>query len=217
MQAMILAAGRGERMLPLTENTPKPLLKVNGKPLIQHQIERLVNAGYTNIVINHGPMGDQIENFIGDGTGFNAKICYSAEHDNLLDTGGGIFKALTLLGSDPFLVVNADVWTNYPFSNLPDNLPGLAHLVLVDNPPQHRQGDFALLNGRVHQTGERMLTFSGIGVYRPELFEGCSTGPFPLAPLLCNAMQHEQVTGEYFQGLWSDIGTPDRLKQLQAG
>lgn len=216
MQAMILAAGRGERMLPLTENTPKPLLMVNGKPLIQHHIERLVNAGFTEIVINHGPMGDQIENYLGDGSVFNAKIFYSAEHDNLLDTGGGIFKALTLLGNEPFVVVNADVWTNYPFSNLPDNPRGLAHLVLVDNPPQHPQGDFALVNGKVHQSGEHMLTFSGIGVYRPGLFEGCSDGSFPLAPLLRNAMDREQVTGEFFQGIWSDIGTPDRLKQLQA-
>lgn len=216
MQVMILAAGRGERMLPLTERTPKPLLTVNGKPLIQHQVERLVNSGFTDIVINHGPMGDQIENFLGDGSGFNAKICYSAENDDLLDTGGGIFKALSLLKSDPFVVVNADIWTNYPYSILPDNLPGLAHLVLVENPPQHPQGDFALLNGKVCQTGERMLTFSGIGVYRPELFNGCSDGPFPLAPLLCKAMEQELVSGEYFQGIWSDIGTPDRLEQLQA-
>ena len=215
MQAMILAAGRGERMLPLTQHTPKPLLTVKGKPLIQHQVERLVNAGLKDLVINHGLMGDQIENFLGDGSGFGAKIRYSAEHDNPLDTGGGIFKALTLLGKGPFVVVNADVWTNYPFTKLPDDPNGLAHLVLVDNPPQHPHGDFALINGMVHRAGEEMLTFSGIGVYRPELFEGCSDGPFPLAPLLSAAMEQGQVTGEYFKGTWTDVGTPERLKDLQ--
>ncbi len=216
MRAMILAAGRGERMRPLTDKTPKPLLKVNGKPLIQYQIERLVNAGLTELVINHGLMGEQIELFLGDGDTFGARIQYSPEHNEILETGGGIYKALPLLGDKPFVVVNADVWTEYPFSQLPEEPAGLAHLVLVDNPPHHPQGDFALTDNVVSTEGNTLYTFSGIGVYQPALFMNCHEGAFPLAPLLRETIDQGRVTGEHFAGQWLDVGTPERLQSLQS-
>ena len=212
---MILAAGRGERMRPLTDTTPKPLLEVNNKPLIQHQIEHLVSEGFTEMVINHGLMGEQIESFLGDGLQFGASIQYSAEHNKLLETGGGIYRALPLLGNKPFIVVNADIWTDYPFSQLLNKLAGLAHLVLVDNPPQHPQGDFALEDGLVVQDSKTRYTFSGIGVYRPELFVNCSNGSFPLVPLIRKAVTQGEVTGEHYAGIWIDVGTPERLQRLQ--
>jgi MurNAc alpha-1-phosphate uridylyltransferase len=215
MRVMILAAGRGERMRPLTDKTPKPLLEVNNKPLIQHLIERLVNEGLTEMVINHGLMGEQIESFLEDGRQFGAGIQYSAENNKLLETGGGIYKALPLLGDEPFVVVNADVWTDYPFSQLLNEPVGLAHLVLVNNPPQHPQGDFALQGGQVTQEGKTRYTFSGIGVYRPELFVDCDEGPFLLTPLLCEVMTQGRVTGEHYAGIWIDVGTPERLRSLQ--
>jgi MurNAc alpha-1-phosphate uridylyltransferase len=215
MRVMILAAGMGERMRPLTDTTPKPLLEVNNKPLIQHQVERLVSEGLTEMVINHGLMGEKIESFLGDGQQLGASIQYSAEHNNLLETGGGIYKALPLLGDEPFVVVNADVWTDYPFSQLPNEPAGLAHLVLIDNPPQHPQGDFALQDGQVTQEDKTRYTFSGIGVYRSELFIHCDNGPFSLTPLLREAMAQGKVTGEHYAGLWIDVGTPERLQCLQ--
>lgn len=202
-------------MRPLTDTTPKPLLEVNNKPLIQHQIEHLVSEGLTEMVINHGLMGEQIESFLGDGLQFGASIQYSAEHNKLLETGGGIYRALPLLGDKPFIVVNADIWTDYPFSQLLNKLAGLAHLVLVDNPPQHPQGDFALEDGLVVQDSKTRYTFSGIGVYRPELFVNCSDGSFPLVPLIRKAVTQGEVTGEHYAGIWIDVGTPERLQRLQ--
>ncbi|MCG2635192.1 MAG: nucleotidyltransferase family protein [Gammaproteobacteria bacterium] len=208
MKAMILAAGRGERMRPLTDDTPKPLLQVRGKPLIQHQIEQLVSAGINQIVINHAYLGEQIEAALGDGTRFGARINYSAEAAGALETGGGILQALPLL-SDPFIVVNGDLWTDYPFANLPGDLDALAHLVLVDNPDHNATGDF-----QINGNGDEKLTYSGIGVYRKALFEQCQPGRFPLAPLLRRAVGLKQLSAEHFRGTWIDIGTPERLAEL---
>jgi MurNAc alpha-1-phosphate uridylyltransferase len=211
MKAMILAAGRGERMRPLTDSTPKPLLRIGGQMLIEHHVHALARAGISELVINHAHLGEQIVRALGDGSAYGVSIRYSHEHDAALDTGGGIFNALPLLGEAPFLVVNADIWTDFDFSGLPQDIEGLAHLVMVDNPPQHPEGDFSLSEGRLSQQGPAMLTYSGIGVYRPELFAGCSPGAFPLAPLLRAAMDQGRVTGEHFSGSWFDIGTPERL------
>ncbi len=213
MKAMILAAGRGERMRPLTDHTPKPLLKVAGKALIEYHIEALVAAGIDELVINHAYLGEQVEQALGDGRRYGARIQYSAEGE-ALETGGGILKALPLLGGEPFVVVNGDIWTDYDFAALPGEPEGLAHLVLVDNPAHHPQGDFVLHQGRVHDRPGKRLTFSGIGVYRPELFASHRPGAFPLAPLLRAAMAKNVVSGEHYQGAWHDVGTPQRLSEL---
>ena len=212
--AMILAAGRGERMRPLSDNIPNPLLEAGGKPLIVHLIERLARAGIHDLVINHSHLGEQVERYLGDGSRYGVRIAYSHEAGGGLETGGGIFKALPLINTDPFLVVNGDIWTDYPFERLPARIAGLAHLVLVDNPPQHPRGDFALRDGRVHAEGEPRLTFSGIGLYARALFAHCQPGKFPLAPLLRAAMAQGQVSGERYAGDWRDIGTPQRLEEL---
>lgn len=211
---MILAAGRGERMRPLTDHTPKPLLPVAGQPLIVHQMTALRAAGITELVINTGHLGAQLASVLGDGGTWGLRIVYSPEPPEALETGGGIFQALPLLGSEPFLVVNGDVWTDYPFVRLPAAPVGLAHLVLVDNPSHHPAGDFSLRNGRVEETGAARLTFSGISVLRPELFADCAPGRFPLGPLLRRAMADERVSGEHHRGGWRDIGTPQRLAEL---
>ncbi len=217
MRAMILAAGRGNRMRPLTDHTPKPLLRVGGKPLIQYHIERLAAAGIRELAINHAHFGEQIEETLGDGSGLGVSIRYSPEGEGrALETGGGIFKALPLLGPAPFLAINADIWTDCPFADLDRGLAAddLAHLVLVENPAHHPSGDFALDNGRVRSDGFPRYTFSGIGIYRPALFDGCTPGAFPLAPLLRRAMDRGQVGGRLHLGHWHDIGTPERLDAL---
>lgn len=211
---MILAAGRGDRMRPLTDNTPKPLLQINGKPLIQYQIEKLVSAGIKDIVINHAIMGDQIEAWFGNGRQLGANITYSAEGSMPLETGGGIFRALPYLGSDPFIAVNADIWTDYPYQDLPKTLTGQAHLILVNNPRHNPNGDFAMHDGYICNQGTVRYTFSGIGVYSHELFRHSSNGVFPLAPLIRKAAEGRQVTAELYQGIWIDIGTPERLQEL---
>ena len=211
MKAMILAAGRGERMRPLTDSTPKPLLRIGGQTLIEHHVYALSQAGITGLVINHAWLGGQIVKALGDGSAYGVAIVYSPEAGAALETGGGIFNALPLLGSDPFVVVNADIWTGFPFAGLPPEPDGLAHLVMVDNPEHHKQGDFSLSADRLSQNGPAMLTFSGIGVYRPELFAECTAGAFPLAPVLRRAMDAGQVSGERYSGSWFDIGTPERL------
>jgi len=215
MKAMILAAGRGERMRPLTDRVPKPLLEVAGKPLIQYHIEALREAGFDELVVNHAHLGEQIVARLGDGRAFGVHIDYSAEPPGALETGGGIRQALPLLGSDAFLVVNGDIWTDYPYRQLRRHPEGLAHLVLVDNPEHHRDGDFRLDAGRVRVEGDARLTFSGIGLYRPELFADRAPGRFPLAPLLRSAMHTGRVTGEHYQGKWMDIGTTQRLAELE--
>jgi len=214
MHAMILAAGRGERMRPLTDHIPKPLLEVAGKPLIVHHIERLVASGIPSIVINHAHLGERIEEALGDGLRWGAKIRYSREL-SALETGGGIYKALPLLGPGPFLVVNGDIWTDLDFAQLRLGDGLLAHLVLVDNPPHNPVGDFALGNGRVSPGGRQRYTFSGIGVYCPELFRDCSSGAFALTSLLRTAMAQGLVSGELHTGHWLDVGTPERLQALE--
>lgn len=225
MKAMILAAGRGERMRPLTDRVPKPLLPVAGRPLIVHAIERLARAGVRDLVINLGYRGEQISDRLGDGARWGVRIAYSDEGDpplgTLLDTGGGVFRALELLGDEPFLLVNADVYAEFDFTALAElaqRLPDreLAHLVLVPNPPHRPDGDFTLHGDRVLNEGESRLTFSGLSILRPELFCQCEDGRFPLAPLLRHAAACGQLGGERFDGCWSDVGTPERLAQLEA-
>jgi MurNAc alpha-1-phosphate uridylyltransferase len=211
MKAMILAAGRGERMRPLTDTTPKPLLRIGGQTMIERHVHALARTGITDLVINYAHLGEQIEAALGNGNAYGVTIRYSPEAGGALETGGGIFNALSLLGSEPFLVVNSDIWTDFAFEQLPEQPDGLAHLVMVDNPGHHPQGDFSLSAGLLSQKGPAMLTFSGIGVYRPELFSGCAAGAFPLAPLLRRAMDAGQVSGEHYSGSWFDIGTPERL------
>ena len=213
-RAMILAAGRGERMRPLTDHTPKPLLLADGKPLIEYHLEALARAGIRDIVVNHAHLGDQIEAFLGDGSRWGVSISFSEEPAGALETGGGIFNALPLLGRGCFIVVNGDIWADYDFSKSECAKDKLAHLVLVDNPEHHPEGDFQLKEGLVTEGRENCLTFSGIGIYRPELFEGCTRGAFPLAPLLRSAMVRGEVSGEYHQEAWVDVGTPGRLEEL---
>ena len=214
MKAMILAAGRGERMRPLTDKIPKPLLEVAGKPLIVHTIECLKRGGIREIVVNFAHLGQQIVECLGDGSQFGVSITYSDESEGALETGGGIFKSLPLLGDDPFVVINSDVWTDFPIANLPRSLSGLVHLVLVQNPEHHPAGDFYLDDTLVNLDHGQRLTFSGIGVYSPRLFEGVTEKCFPLVPLLHEAMINHQVTGERYDGEWVDVGTPERLANL---
>ncbi|MCG6897405.1 MAG: nucleotidyltransferase family protein [Thiocapsa sp.] len=213
MKAMILAAGRGNRMRPLTDRIPKPLLEAGGKPLIQYHIERLAAAGIRDLVINHAHLGEQIEAALGDGRTLGVRIRYSPERP-ALETGGGIFRALPLLGPDPFLVINGDVWTDLDPSGLRLAESDLAHLVLVGNPGHHPGGDFALVEGRVALEGDTRLTYSGIGLYSPKLFADCAPGVFPLAPLLRRAILERRVSGVRYPGQWLDIGTPERLAEL---
>ncbi|MCE5182065.1 MAG: nucleotidyltransferase family protein [Betaproteobacteria bacterium] len=215
MKAMILAAGRGERMRPLTDVTPKPLLEAGGKPLIVWHIERLARAGYTELVINHAHLGGQIEAALGDGRRFGVSIRYSPEAE-ALETAGGIANVLPLLGPAPFLVVNGDIFCDHDFAGLPRELSALsAYLVLVDNPDHHPGGDFSLKDGRVSGEGEPKLTFSGIGIYRPEMFSAIPRGSkAKLAPLLREQMVTGRVGGECHAGFWLDVGTPQRLATL---
>jgi MurNAc alpha-1-phosphate uridylyltransferase len=226
LKAIILAAGRGERMRPLTDHTPKPLLQAGGKPLIAWHIERLVRAGITDLVINHAHLGTQIEQVLGDGNRFGARIRYSDE-GTALETAGGIAFALPLLGNEPFAVVNGDIYCDYDFSHLPalaermQNSQDSIHLVLVDNPAHHPNGDFGLQEGRVLTLPPspfslpRSYTFSGIGVYRPSLFASITRGTkAPLAPLLREQIALGKASGEHHRGIWVDVGTPQRLDEL---
>jgi MurNAc alpha-1-phosphate uridylyltransferase len=221
MRAMILAAGRGERMRPLTDCTPKSLLPVGGKPLIQWHVEKLARAGCSELMINHAWLGEQIEACLGDGARFGLSIGYSAEGE-ALETAGGIAKALPQLGAAPFLVVNADIFTSIDYAALLARQPALeadtlAHLVLVGNPEHNPRGDFALEGNLVRDEGGARLTFAGIGIYHPVLFRGIHPGArAQLAPLLRAAMREGRVTGELFSGLWADVGTPERLARVDA-
>ncbi len=216
MKAIILAAGRGERMRPLTDQTPKPLLSVGGKPLIIWHLERLAKAGFKEVVINHAHLGAQIEQALGDGKSWGLKIQYSPEK-NALETAGGIANALSLLGSVPFLVVNGDTFTDIDFASVKLPLSHLVHLVLVDNPAQHPQGDFSIENGLLKNDGVAKLTFSGVGIYHPDLFASLVPGePAKLAPLLRQAIANNLASAQHYQGVWHDIGTPERLYSLDA-
>ena len=214
MQAMILAAGRGERLRPLTDHTPKPLLPVMGKALIVRHIEALGRAGIRRLVINLGHLGGQIRACLGDGGHYSAEIQYSDEGACALETAGGIIQALPLLDDAPFMVVSADIYTDFDFKSLLWEPRDDAHLVLVDNPPHHPRGDFSLIKGRVALNAGKRLTYSGIGLYRPRLFHGLPPGKRPLAPLLREAARHNRLSGEFFAGKWHDIGTKDRLDAL---
>ncbi len=214
--AMILAAGQGTRMRPLTANCPKPLLEAGGRALIEHQITALVTAGIERLVINHAYLGEKIVTRLGDGSRYGLEILYSAEGAEGLETAGGIRHALPLLGKQPFIVTNGDIWTDYPYRQLALAADHLAHLVLVDNPPFHPDGDFSLSQGQVgpRQAGTS-LTFSGIAVYRPVLFLDLPPGPQALAPLLRQAIDDGLVGGSHYTGDWADIGTPERLAALR--
>ncbi len=213
MMAMVLAAGRGERMRPLTENRPKALLEVAGRPLIEHHLESLKSAGIDNVVVNLGWHGEQIAERIGSGASWGLTVAYSPEGDNILETGGGIHRALPLLGDKPFLVVNADVFTDMPMpQELADDAMG--HLVMVPTPEHKAAGDFDLEDGLIAVADDPALTFSGVAVYRPEFFADCEPGRFPLAPMLKEAAQAGRLTGSLYEGLWVDVGTPERLETL---
>lgn len=233
MKALIFAAGLGERMRPLTDTTPKPLLRVGGKPLIEWHLEKLAALGIRDVVVNTSWLADQFPAMLGDGARWNLRLRYAYEGDTPLETGGGMLNALPLLaegdaGDAPFLLVNGDVWTDYDFARLPRAPRGLAHLVLVDPPAQAPRGDFALdADGHVRTDGQHMLTYAGIGVYRPQLLDGWRAiipspmrangkPKFPLAPLLRAHMAAGAIRGEHHRGRWTDVGTPERLQRLDA-
>jgi MurNAc alpha-1-phosphate uridylyltransferase len=217
LKVMLLAAGRGERMRPLTDQKPKPLLEVGGQPLIVWHLKRLARAGFADVVINLSWLGEQIAAALGDGSRFGVQIEYSREPWPALETGGGIHHALPLLGTSPFLLVNGDVHTDINFAALQLRPGDLAQLVLVPNPPQHAGGDFWLdPQGRVHPVAGERLTYSGVGVFDPALFDGCEPGRFPLLPLLLKAREGRRLGGQKHAGTWLDIGTPERLAQLDA-
>jgi N-acetyl-alpha-D-muramate 1-phosphate uridylyltransferase len=227
--ALIFAAGLGERMRPLTDRTPKPLLPVGGKPLIVWHLEKLAAAGVHYVVINTSHLAEQFPDTLGDGSRWGLRIRYAYEGPTPLETGGGMLNALPLLGSAPFIAVNGDIWCDVDFAALPSEPAGLAHMLLVDNPPQHPHGDFALdAHGTVHDDGDARLTFSGIGVYRQELLQGwrevignvagtdMQPPRFRLTPLLRAAMANDAISGSHYRGAWTDVGTPQRLAQLEA-
>jgi MurNAc alpha-1-phosphate uridylyltransferase len=214
MKAMILAAGKGERMRPLTLTRPKPLLEVNGRPLIEHHIQALAAAGITELVINHAWLGDQLEAVLGDGSRLGVSIRFSAEGEPL-ETGGGIFRALPLLGSEPFMLINGDIRTDVDFAALALPAGCLAHLVLVDNPVHHPTGDFGLVDGRVTLDAPEKLTYSGIAVLHPQLFSDCTSGAFKLVDVLRPAIVAGQVSGQRLAGRWVDVGTLERLAEAE--
>lgn len=216
MKAMILAAGRGERMRPLTDQIPKPLLEVAGKPLIVWHLEKLAKANFEEVIINHAHLGEMIEAYVGDGSRWNLKITYSRE-GSPLETAGGIKKALPLIGDQPFLVVNADIYTDFNFATIKNrNLNDCkGHLVMVKNPKQHPDGDFFLQNNQIELEGKERLTFSGIAIYQPKIFEDINIEPVAkLAPILKKLIGAKCISGEAYQGLWFDIGTPERLNEV---
>ncbi len=211
---MILAAGRGERLRPLTDTTPKSLVEVRGKPLLECHLHALQTAGVETVVINLGWLGDKVFDRIGSGARYDLNVVYSNEGDNILETGGGIHRALPMLGDDPFLVVNADIYTDMPFSGINLGANDMAHLVLVPTPPNKEGGDFALADGRVRNSGTELLTFSGVSVYRPEFFADCEPGRFSVVPMLRAAADDDRISGSVYAGLWRDVGTPARLAEL---
>lgn len=230
-RALVFAAGHGERMRPLTEHTPKPLLMAGGRRLIEWHLEKLAAAGFDEVVINTAHLAAQFPATLGDGSRWGLRLVYSHEGDEPLETGGGMLHALAHLGEEPFAVVNGDVWTDLDFAGLPVEPAGAAHLVLVDNPPQHPHGDFHLdADGRVHVDGEPRLTYAGIGVYRPSLltrwqddlaaaghaWNGTTPPRFALVHLLHEAMRRGEVSGQHHHGRWTDVGTPERLAKLDA-
>lgn len=214
MKAIVLAAGRGERMRPLTDNTPKPLLLVGGKPLIVHHLEALERAGVRDVVINLSWLGGHIREAIGDGARYGVRITYSDEGPVALETGGGIFRALPALGDDAFIVISADIWTDYPLASLQLAAQDMAHFVLAPNPPFHPRGDFGLRGDRATDADPRH-TYANIGVFRPEFFAGAPGGRFPLAPLMFDWIHRGKVSAELYRGRWHNLGTPAQLAELE--
>ena len=214
--ALIFAAGRGERMRPLTDTTPKPLLRIGGKRLIEYHLERLAAAGVSDIAINTSHFAEQFPDALGDGSRWNLRIRYSYEGAEPLETGGGMLHALPLLGDAPFIAVNGDIFCDFDFAELPAQPRGFAHLVVVDNPAQHPIGDFVLRDELLHDEATPRLTFAGIGVYRAQLLDGQIAGRFGLTPLLRAAMRQGRIAGKHYRGRWADIGTPGRLDELEA-
>jgi MurNAc alpha-1-phosphate uridylyltransferase len=215
MRAMILAAGRGKRLRPLTDTTPKPLLDVDGRPLIEHHLENLAMAGFREVVINLAHLGDMIQDRLGNGARWGLNIHYSPEPPAALDTGGGIERALPLLGQSPFAVINSDVFSDYPLARLRAIKCDHAHLVLVPNPTHNPDGDFVLQAGRIIPGTQQRHTFSGISVYHPRFFSSAPGGRYSTVPMLRKAAALQQVTGEIYKGIWHDIGTPERLEALR--
>ena len=216
MKAMILAAGYGKRMLPLTEKLPKPLLNVQGRTLVEHHLHNLARAGFQDVVINLGHLGHMIEDAIGDGSRYGLRVQFSPEGPDPLETGGGMIKALPLLGVDPFIIVNADIFCDYDFSIIPPlDDQSDAHLVLVDTPSYKANGDFSLCDGYVVDNAEPALTYSGIALYHPRILDGAKVERFSIIPRLRQAITDGRVSGSYHTGMWSDVGTPDRLLELQ--
>jgi MurNAc alpha-1-phosphate uridylyltransferase len=217
--ALILAAGIGERMRPLTTHTPKPLLDVHGKPLIVHHIEKLVAADVRYIVINTSHLAEQFPEALGDGSRWGVRIRYSYEGPSPLETGGGMHNALPLLGPEPFIVVSADIWSDIDYAALPREPDGVAHLVMVDNPDFHPKGDFALRDGRLYEgdgpAGAERLTFGNVGVYRREIVEDEVAGRFKLLPMYQRAIEAGRLSGEKYTGLWRNVGTPAQLDELR--
>ena len=216
MKAMILAAGRGERMRPLSDSTPKPLMEVGGKKLIEYRLEALRAAQVYECVINLSYRAKQIRDFLGDGKRWGVSIQYSDEGDTPLESAGGIINALPLLGDNLFILINADIWTDYNISLLPNKLAGLAHLVMVNNPQHNPEGDFYLESGMLVSKAVQKFTYSGIGVFNPTLFKNRKPGRQALKPILLNAIEQKLASGEYYRGQWSDIGTPERLTEIQS-
>ena len=213
---MILAAGRGERLRPLTDETPKSLVEVGGRSLLERHLDHVKAAGIETVVINLGWLGDRIVERVGSGRRHGLEVIYSQEGDNILETGGGIFKALPTLGDGPFVVINADIFTDMPIPEVTLADDQLGHLVMVPSPEYRAGGDFDIEEGRIRNSSEQSLTFSGVAIYRPQLFDGCEPGRFPLAPLLRAAAADGRLSGSLYEGLWADIGTPERLEALRA-
>ena len=215
MRAMILAAGRGERLRPLTNQLPKSLVEVRGRSLLERHLDNVHAAGIDTVVINLGWLGDQIVERLGSGKRYGLEIIYSQEGEDILETGGGIHKALPQLGIEPFLVVNADIYTDMPVPDMQISDSHLGHLVMVPTPEYRERGDFDLEEGLIRNGESAAFTFSGVAIYRPEFFDGCEAGRFPLAPMLREAADRGQLSGSLYKGLWADVGTPERLAALQ--
>jgi len=212
--AMILAAGRGERLRPVTDEIPKALVEINGESLLERHLKALADAGVTTVVINLGWLGERIVERIGSGSQYGIKVIYSPEYDCVLETAGGIHRALPLLGREPFWIVNADTYTDFHFPKLEPGENLLGHIVLVPTPAHKKEGDFNLVDGLVCNADSPAMTYSGIAVYRPEFFTGLEAGRFPLAPLLRKAADAGRLRGTLYEGRWEDIGTPERLVRL---
>lgn len=217
MNAMILAAGRGERLRPITDRLPKPLVEINGVSLLERHLQRLAAAGVGHVVINLGWLGERIVDRIGSGAAFGLQVSYSPEYDQILDTGGGIRRALPMLGEEPFWVINGDILTDFEIAapSLADEID--AHLVLVENPAHRSQGDFGLIDGRVLNAAQPSFTYSGIACYRPAFFAGLPVERFSVVPLLRAAADQRRLSGQLFGGFWADVGTPQRLAELGDG